>query len=333
MGNNRIRFLKNFMGFSMSAWINAGLSLVSTPLITRLFSPTEVGKISIFITIVNLLLNVTYLGIDQAFVRFYHEPPEKNSKNSLLGICLMMTCTIAGLVSILILLFGRILSTTVLGYVTYIVPISLCISVFSNIIMRYVNHYARMQNNILLFNLQAICITVISNISYIAVALYNANAENAIIFRTLLTGIAGCLFFVHIKKITDFKKMNMNKNAIKVILFYALPICPSAILAVANNSIGQLLMKHYVSYEMVGIYSNAVTVASIITLIQNGVYHYWEPLVFENYKTSQKQIMKMHHMISFVMILFALCIICFQDIIYTLLLKMIISLCWKTFLY
>lgn len=319
MNNDRLRFLKSFLGFSLSAWVNAGLSLISTPLITRFFRPAEIGKINIFITVVNLILSLAYLGIDQAFLRFYHEPPGKNSKNSLLGLCLIMTCLVLTIISGFIFIYGDVLSATVLGYVTYIVPVSLSISIFANVIMRYANYYAKMQNNIFLFNLQTICITVISNISYIAVVIYKANAENAIVFRTLLTGVAGIVFFLYIQKIVDFKRIYADKKTIRTILLYALPTCPAAILAVANNSIGQLLMKHYVSYEMVGIYSNAVTVASIITLIQNGVYHYWEPLIFENYKTGQKQIMKMHHMISFVMIIFALGIIFCQDLIYTIL--------------
>lgn len=317
--NNRVDCFKKFMGFSISAWFNAALSLVSTPLITRLFSPDEIGKINIFITIVNLILNFTYLGIDQAFTRFFYEPLKKNSKESLLGICLLVTCLIATVIALFIFIFGKILSTTVLGYVTYIVPVSLCVCVFSNVIMRYVNHYARMQNNIVLFNVQAIAITVISNVSYITAIIYRANAETAIIVRTLFTGVAGVVFFYQITKIVEFRDMYIDKSIIKTIIGYALPICPAAILSVANNSIGQLLMKHYVSYEIVGIYSNAVTIASIITLIQSGINHYWEPLVYENYKTKQPHIIKIHHMISFIMIAFALCIIFCQDLIYALL--------------
>ena len=120
-----------------------------TPLITRLFLPTDVGKINMFITFVNLILNFTYLGIDQAFTRFFHEPPGKNNKDSLLGLCMLMTILIASPIVLMIFVLGDSISTTILGYTTYIIPVSLCISVIANVIMRYVNHYARMQNNII----------------------------------------------------------------------------------------------------------------------------------------------------------------------------------------
>ena len=319
MSNNRVLFFKRFMGFSISAWVNAILSLISTPLITSLFSTADVGKIQLFITIVNLVLNFSYLGIDQAFARFFYEPPEKNNKKTFLGICLGLTGLITLVISVIIFAYGNVISNMILGYVTYIIPVSLCISIFSNVVMRFINLNARMEKSILLFNIQAISITFISNMSYIAVAIHKPSAENAIILRTVLTGIAGIIFLICLRNRIDFKNMNINKNVVITILAYSLPVCPAALLSVANNSIGQILMKHYVSYGAIGIYSNAVTVASIITLIQAGINHYWEPLVYENYKTKQKEIIKMHHVISFIMIIFALCIICSHDLIYTIL--------------
>ena len=114
-------------------------------------------------------------------------------------------------------------------------------------------------------------------------------------------------------------KMDLSKPVVKDVLLYALPICPAMILAVSNSSIGQILMKYYVDYSAIGIYSNAATVASIITILQHGINNYWGPYVYENYKTKRFQIVKMHHMISFAMIMFGLAIIIFKDLIYLLL--------------
>lgn len=48
MGNDRLDIFKKFMEFSMSAWINAGLSLISTPLITRFFTPADIDLMNLF---------------------------------------------------------------------------------------------------------------------------------------------------------------------------------------------------------------------------------------------------------------------------------------------
>lgn len=317
--NTKFSLLKGFIGFSLSAWVNAALSLISTPIITRVFSTDELGKIQLFISILNMFLNFSYLGIDQAFVRFYYEPLGKNDKKSFLSVCLMLTGGVAILVMIGILLFYNWLSNTVIGYVSFVVPVSLIISIIANILLRFFNLASRMEKNILLFNIQAVTITFISNIAYVAVALYGPSAENAIVFRTLLFFLAAFIFFCLALKRSLSIKMDISGQVVKKIFTYAIPICPAAILAVANNSIGQVLMKKFVDYSAIGIYSNAVTVANIITIIQSGLNNYWIPFVFENYKTKQKQIIKMHHVISFVIIMFGIVIVLFQELIYMLL--------------
>ena len=317
--STRFSFFKSFVGFSLSSWVSAGLSLISTPIITRAFSTTELGKINMFISIVNMLMHFSYLGIDQAFTRFYNEPIGKNNKKSLLGVCFTVMCFIALAVSAGILFFRDILSSTVIGYVTYIIPVSVILSVISNIILRFFNLAARMEKNAFLFNVQAITITIISNISYVCTASFSPNAEYAIVFRTVLISIAAIVFWAFKAKKTVSFKCDLSKGVIKELFAYSLPICPAAILAVANSSVGQIVMKSYVDFSAVGIYSNAVTVASIITIVQSGINNYWTPFVFENYKTKQKQIIKMHHMISVTVIMCGLMILLFQDLIYLLL--------------
>lgn len=317
--NSRLLLLKGFIGFSVSSWVGAALSFISTPIITRAFSTEELGKINLFIAIVNMFLNFIYLGIDQAFTRFYYEPPGRNDQKSFLGVCLSLTTGVTILVAAGIVLFYKDLSSMIIGYITFTIPLAIILSIVANIVLRFFNLAARMKKNILLFNIQTIVITAISNISYVLVAIDTASAEKAIVFRTVLLLSAATVFLLYASKKALSFNMDLSKSVIKEIFVYALPVCPAAILSVANTTVGQVFMKCFVDYSAVGIYSNATTVASIITIIQQGINNYWGPYVYENYKSKQTQIIKMHHMISFIMLAFGLGIILFQDLIYTLL--------------
>ena len=82
------KFLKNFVGFSMVSWISFLLGFVATPLSTRLFAPDELAKVNLFGTYTSLICSVCYLGLDQAFVRFYKERPPGVSQRGLLTFCL-----------------------------------------------------------------------------------------------------------------------------------------------------------------------------------------------------------------------------------------------------
>lgn len=318
-GSQKINFFKSFVGFSMSSWVSALLSLISTPIITRVFSTEEYGKIALFISIVNIILNFAYLGVDQAFARFYNEPLGNNNKKSMMGVCLAIVGVLTTIISFAICLYYKKFSVIIIGYETLLISVCIVLSVVANVVFRFFNLSVRMEKNIILFNIQTIVMTVINNISYVFVAIYIARAEYAIALRTILTFLFATFFFFYSgRKILSFKA-DYSKSVIADLLFYALPVCPAAVLFAANSSVGQILMKRYVDYEAIGIYSNAVTISSILGIIKSGINNYWIPYVFENYKTNQKQIMKMHHMISLIMVMSALGIVFFQDLIYSLL--------------
>ena len=86
--DSKVTFLKGLFGFSASTWINCIIEFISTPIITYFFAPDEFGKISMFLIYVDLFLSFSYLGLDQAFTRFFNEPSGKNDKKSLLTVCI-----------------------------------------------------------------------------------------------------------------------------------------------------------------------------------------------------------------------------------------------------
>ena len=86
-------FIKKFVGFSLVTWISFGLSFLTAPISTRLFTPDVQGKINIFNTYSNLFGVFVLLGLDQAYARFFNERPNNRSKGYLLTFCCSITYT------------------------------------------------------------------------------------------------------------------------------------------------------------------------------------------------------------------------------------------------
>ena len=91
---------------------------------------------------------------------------------------------------------------------------------------------------------------------------------------------------------------------------------PVLLLSWLNNSIPQFVLKRFVDYGAIGIYTNAVSIANILTIIQTGFNVYWAPFAYENYKTHKYRLTRVHKCISFLLISFAILIIIGQDFIY-----------------
>ena len=93
-----------FIDFGIGPAVGALLSAVSVPVTTRLISPEEFGKASLFGICNTVLILLSLLGFDQAYTRFYNEIPDKRK---LLSNCLVLPFAMNLLVIIGVQIFGR----------------------------------------------------------------------------------------------------------------------------------------------------------------------------------------------------------------------------------
>ena len=323
MDNNTVNdagksFLKKLIGFSAATWISFALSFISSPINTRLFAPEEMGKINLFTTYLNMFLMFAYLGLDQAYVRFFYKPPDSISKQKLFTTCLLMSELVAGILSIGIFLFWSPLSVAISGTQSLIIAAFLAVSLIANIVIRYFNLAARMESKTTLYSAQVIALAVINRFLIIVVAFWNPNHLYAIGALTIGYLLMVFILFIIQSKNCLTRSVSFSKNVTKTLFAFSLPLVPVTVLSWMNNSIAQLIIRNYVSFAAIGIYSNAVAIASMVNLLQTGFNTYWSPFVYEHYETKQSQIKKVHLLITFCASALALCIILGQDVIYLL---------------
>ena len=305
-------FVKSLFGFSMSTWINCIIEFLSTPIVALFFVPEEFGKISMFLTYVDLFLSFSYLGLDQAFTRFYNEPTGKNDKKSLLTVCLSGAMISCAVITAIVFLMTKRISIAILDEVNYLIPLCVSIGVLSQCVLRFFRLTSRMQKNSVMYTVQSVAVTWLKKISFIFIAFASPTALPAIVTIAVCSILVTIVFFF-LRLPTDFSfKCDYSKKAIAPILKYSTPLILVEVILKLNNKISTLVLNNYADKEMVGIYSFAVHIAAIISVIQQGFGAYWTPFVYENYKTDQKRIEKVHHTITFVMTCFGLLIILFQ---------------------
>ncbi len=309
------KFVSRIFGFSMASWVNCIISLIATPITTAVFAPEELGKINMLISYANIIVPFIYMGFDQAYVRFYNEPLGKNTSKSMFKLCLLFSSILVVPTTLITMIMYKSISRGIVGYSSIFIYMCLILYVTATMLMRYANLKARMDNNIWLFFIQSVLSTIIIKISFACVALIKPTAEYAIFFRTALLFLVGFVFVMASLGKCIKNPIDKNKKVTKELLKYSIPLFPTVFIVMLNTSLSQLILKNYVEYEMIGIYSNAVTMASIITIVQSGLNTFWTPFVYE-YREQQLKIQKMHHIISFLLITCGFGIIAFQDLVY-----------------
>ena len=135
---------KKFMEYGIGSIITLLLGFISSPIITRLISPEENGKFSMFSTCTDLLLVIVLLGLDQSYVRYYYEEDE-NNRGRLLRKCIGIPLIVNIFAGIIMIIFYKAISIYIVQEQSLIVTLLLVINLLLSIISRFAILQIRMK--------------------------------------------------------------------------------------------------------------------------------------------------------------------------------------------
>jgi O-antigen/teichoic acid export membrane protein len=310
-------FLKSILKFSVGSWIQAAMAFISVPIITRAFSPEEYGKINMFTLAVSIAAIFVGLSLDQSYFRFFKENATEDLRKKMLtqfiGICsinyiFFLFFNIA---------FGKYLSIYLFGEFNYlIIYLAFPLMVVTTIILSFQSIYFRMTEDALRYGLLSILTVFSTKFMMIFASIFHATYSLAIIFTVAGGTILVSGFILISKKSFEINLPIINIKQIKPYLKYSLPLVPVAIIVFFNTAILRFLIKDYLSYTALGIFTASITVAGLLSLIQMGFTTYWTPFMYANYEHENLLIKRIHSGLCFLMISFSLLIILLSDIIF-----------------
>lgn len=311
-------FIKKFVGFSLVTWVSFALSFITAPISTRLFIPEVLGKINIFNTYSNLFGILILIGLDQAFARFYLERPNDRSKGYLFTYCFGITYALLLVFVILSLPIRSFLSQELFEENDNLLLYLFFFSVFCSSTLRYLNLSYRMEQNIKMYTIQGVLMTLVSKVFYLGVGFWDPSYKPALIALTISHIILAILFLFiqrdRFERIRDYDKVFSSE-----MLKYAIPLIPVSVLMWANTSIPQIVMQKTMDFRSIGIFTSAVALANVILVIQAGFNTFWVPYTYENYKTQTGQFYKVHRYLLCVLTICSLLLVLFQDVVFLLL--------------
>ncbi len=313
-------FIKKLVGFSMASWLSAAISFLATPIFTRLYLPEEIGHINLFTTFTTFFQTISVFALDQAYMRFYNERLNGLSKENLLSYCLKINLSISLFSTMIILIGNRYFSIQISGEENFLIPTCLSIAVVCSTFLRMSSVSSRMEKNIFQYTLQVVLTTFVEKVIFTFAAFFRPEHKAAIMIMTAGYIIICTVFFVLKRKSSLLPAYDIPRNTTEIILKFSVPYLPVLLLSWLNNSIPLLVLKKYVDYSSIGIYTNAVTISSILTILQTGFTAYWSPFIYEHYKDekNKEKIQRIEKIVILTLLFAATNIVLFQDIIYLL---------------
>ena len=309
MDQSKKKFLKNMVGFSMMTWISFLLGFLSSPIATRLFVPEELAKFNMFSTYGSLIASVCYLGLDQAYVRFFREPPGKSTRKSLYTFC-----------TLVLSFFWRSLSVQVMGTESRSVFVQLCLFSFFLVLFRFLSLSYRMEQNAKLYTIQGVCHVVVTKLAYLAVGFDDARGQTAILVLTVLMALfcLGCLWLQRSRFDVHFAR-EIDRPFVQEVSHFALPLAPLAMLSWFNSNANSVVLRNLMGLSENAIYSSALGLAATINIIQTGFNAYYAPYVLEHYQDDSTRFFTIHRLMACLLCLFGLGITLLQTPVFLLL--------------
>lgn len=312
-------FFKNFFTLFIGTGLNILISLVTVPIITRLVNPSEYGQLSFFNMYSNIAYIILLLGLDQAYVRFFYKSNEEIYKRGIFYSCLKWPIILTSIVSIFIVIFGRNMLQVEEKY-TNIVLLIFILNLFSLILQRFVLLTLRLEMNTKLFSFLNVLSKIIYTILAITLILIiKKDYYLILIFSTFFSTFATVVIGILCKRKLYINKNISTKGINKIeLLKYGYPFIFSSILSMGFQYADKLTIKHYGTYEDVGIYAGALNIISMFSIINNVFNTLWAPMSMEHYEkqpNNKEFFIKGNQFITVIMFFMAINMILFKDII------------------
>jgi O-antigen/teichoic acid export membrane protein len=310
-------FLKGFFEFSFGTWIAAAISFLTTPLVTWLIVPEEFGRASMFLVGFNLLITLSLMGMDQGFVRAFHERDEEK-RRELLWECLLPSLALCLLFSAIMLFFWDRVSTVLFdkvaaGPIFFLEFIGLC-----SIVERFAALVIRMKGRGVVFSVGRLAGSLANTIGIVLYAFIFSRTFHAVLFGLFLSTIVSLVIEIHCERGFWRRPTVMRFDGLREIVTFSLPLVPACLIDYFLQSTDKLSLRNYSGFHEIGIYNAGFRVVAVLSLVQAGFVNFWAPVVYETYEKDTSHTLffqRVSAIVSYVMLALAVVVIGAKDLI------------------
>lgn len=275
--------LSKLLGFALGPFMAAGLGLITVPLMAWIFTPDVIGQIAMLNSFLAGCTLVLTLGLDQAYVREYHEVSNKPQLLlSLASLSLLVTLVFASVVVFFNSFFVSLLFTEQDN--PLLISAGLALVIIATILYRFLSLVLRMQQQALKFSMLQISakLTLVVSLSLLFfltgefgfVTAFTLSCLSLLVATFVAMGLTW-------RECYQAFKAGLNAKLIKQALTFGWPLVVSGFVYWGLISVDRWAIRYYVGLEQLGVYSVAFSVAAVMTIFQQVFSTIWAPIVYQ----------------------------------------------------
>lgn len=275
--------VRKILHFSIGPLGAALLGILTIPVLTWMFTVEDIGRFSILQIVMSFSCILFTMGLDQAYVREYHETENK----LVIFKTVIITSVLFGLVITSLFLIFQIdfISQSAYKISSHYLSFMTVICIILTILLRYVTLNIRMQEKGLVYSVSQIFPKVFLLVAVLCLFLLDFSKMD---FNKLITIQTFSLFFVLLifcfyirNDLFLLLKVNFDYSLLKKMLVFGLPLVVSGLVFWLMQASSRIFLLNHSTLLEVGIFSVAISIAagfSVLTTIFNTI---WVPTIYK----------------------------------------------------
>lgn len=285
--------LKKIIHFSIGPIGIAAIGLISIPILTWLFQPEDIGRLSMLQLTNTLAVLLLGLGLDQSYIREYHLSKNKSA--------LLKSAITPGLILLTLLLIATIItkglfSNLVFGIPSYEISFIIALYIIFSFLTRFLSLILRMEEKGLAYSISQISPKII----FLLILLLYFYLGSELNIKKLIYAQFSSIVIIFIAYAWNTKnvwigsaKEKIDKENLTLLMNYGYPLVISGVAYWGLTSVDKIMLRMYSSYEELGIYSVSFSFAGVAIILQSIFSTVWAPIVFK-WAEDSENLVKIH---------------------------------------
>lgn len=278
---------RTIVGFAMGPVATAAISLVTVPLVAWAFSADDVGRFSLFQLSVSFVVLFSSLGLDQGYVREYHESGDRAVLlRSAFYPPFLAGCLLALVALVVATPLARALFDITDPRATWL----LVTASFAALVARLLSLVLRMEERSFAFSASQVLPKLALLIVLVPVSIVAVNRDFFLLGIALLlswlTAAVVTAWSTH-RAWTGARAARVDRELVARLLRYSLPLVLAGLGYWALTAAGALSLRTLSSLAELGVYSVALSFAGAAVVVQTIFSVVWAPVVYHWAATEQ----------------------------------------------
>ncbi|RUO80264.1 polysaccharide biosynthesis protein [Idiomarina tyrosinivorans] len=295
---------RNILSFAIGPVGGALLGLITLPLVTWFFSQEDVGRLSMLQVTLSFGVLLFSLGLDQAYVREFHEREDKPAllKQAALPGFLLLTFFIA-----VFLCFGELFSDLLFEVPAVHLSLLVALGLLASFTSRFLSLVLRMNERGFAYSMSQLLPKLLLVILVSLYVLLGADKTlTNLVAATIVSLVAVTLVFAWNTREEWVKAVSapFDLNEVKSMLRFGLPLILGGLAFWGLTALDKVFLRALSSYEELAVYSVSVSFAAVATIFQTVFSTLWAPTVYKwaSFGEGIENISKVQRYVTFVVV-------------------------------